>query len=249
MSKWFLWIRLWTLILQKRFFDLILPCFKIGLSQICFSKIGLRAWVTDFFGSNCEHLFSKKMIFPCFKNRLSQFGYFEIWIEAMSKWFVWIKLWTSYSSKTFFWFDFPCFKIGLSQICFSKIGLRAWVTDFFGSNCEHLFSKKMIFPCFKNRLSQFGYFEIWIEAMSKWFVWIKLWTSYSSKTFFWFDFPCFKIGLSQICFSKIGLKPWKMFFWIKLWTLFNNVFLIGCSVLQNWIISNLICPKLDCGHE
>ena len=205
----FFWIRLWTLILQRRFFDLILPCFKIGLSQICFSKIGLRAWVTDFFGSNCEHLFSKKMIFPCFKNRLSQFGYFEIWIEAMSKWFVWIKLWTSYSSKTFFWFDFPCFKIGLSQICFSKIGLKPW---------------KMIF-------------------------WIKLWTLFNNVFFNWM-FRASKLDYLKFDMSKIGLWPWinnlsgstvNMFF--------KKRFCIWFSLLQNWIISNLIFPKLDWGHE
>ena len=43
------------------------------------------------------------------------------------------------------WLDFPLFKIGLSQIWFSKIGLRPWVKEFFGSFCEHFFSRTNFF--------------------------------------------------------------------------------------------------------
>ena len=168
----------------------------------------------------------------------------------MSKWFFWIRLWTLILQKRFFDLILPCFKIGLSQICFSKIGLRSWVTDFFGSSCEHLFSKKNeFFRCFKNRLSQIGYFENWIEAMSKWFFGSGCELFILQNRFFYLIFLASKLDYLKFVFRKLDWSHGKCFFGSSCELYSTTFFLIGCSVLQNWIISNLICPKLDCGHE
>ena len=55
--------------------------------------------------------------------------------------------------------DFPLFEIGWSLNGFSKIGLRLWVKDFFGWNCNHFLYKDSFwldFPVFKIGLFQNG---------------------------------------------------------------------------------------------
>ena len=72
--------------------------------------------------------------------------FFQNWIEAMSKGFFWIKLWTFIFSKLIF-FDwiFLYSKLDYLKLDFSRIGLRPWVKDFFGSGCEHLFVQQRFF--------------------------------------------------------------------------------------------------------
>ena len=124
--------------------------------------------------------------------------------------------------KSIFWLDFPLFNIGLSLIGFSKIGLRPWVKVFLDQAVKHYFFKKKIVDwifLFKNWIISNLIFQKWLRIWVKYFLAQAVNIYFISRSICLFDFPLFKIGLSQIWFSKIGLRPWVQdFFGIKLWT-------------------------------
>ena len=227
-----------------------------------FSKIGLRPWVKEFFGSNCEHLFFQTgffwLDFPLLKIGLSQIRFFQNWIEAMSKGCFWIKLWTFIFSKSIF-FDwiFIDSKLDYLKLDFSKIRLRPWVKEFFGSSCEHLFVQNRFCVDWILFYSKLDYLKLDFPQIGL-RPWIKELFGSSCKRLF-FQKRFFLIGFSFIqnrIISNGFFQNWieamsKGIFGIKLWTfiLSKSIFLIGFSFIQNWIIWNGIFPKFDGGHE
>ena len=162
----------------------------------------------------------------------------------------WIRLWTLILQRRFFDLILPCFKIGLSQICFSKIGLRAWVTDFLDQPVNIYFQKNIDFFV----ASKIDYLKLDISKIG-----LRPWVNdffgsncelvILQKRFFDLIFLASKLDYLKFVFRKLDWSHGKCFFGSSCELYSTTFFLIGCSVLQNWIISNLICPKLDCGHE
>ena len=182
MSKGFVWFILWTFLSKNVCCWLGFPFFwkKWIISNLIF-KIGLRPWIKKLFGSSREHLFFLKKLFywicvssklgflKCFFRKLD-WGHEKNIFRSFCEHFI--------TKNAVCWLDFPFFKIRLSHIWFSKIGLKLCVKDFLGSSCE-LFSITAFwldFSFLKIRLSQNWFSQNWIAAMSKWFFWIKLWT-------------------------------------------------------------------------
>ena len=243
---------------KKILCDWIFLSSKLDYLKFDFSKIGLRPWIKDVFSSFCEHCFQKTFLvdwillsskLDYLKFDISKIG-LRPWVKDLFGSFC-----EHFCPKTFVvdWvFLFFLKKWIISNLIF-KIGLRPWIKKLFGSSREHLFFQKKLFYwiCVS---SKFGFLKCFFRKLDwgheKNMFSIILRTFYNKNAACWLDFPFFKIRLSHIWFSKIGLKLCVKDFLGSSCELFSiTAFWLDFSFLKIRLSQNWFFPKLDCGHE
>ena len=131
----------------------------------------------------------------------------------------------------------------MNKFVFPKNGLRPWVKDLFGSNCEHVFQKRLcLIGC--SFLSNLDYRKCdfskikSIEAMNKRCVWINCELFFSPKKFFYLIFLPSKLDYLKI---ENWLRPWINIVWDHSPNISQKKrFLIGL-----FLASKLYCLKCD----